>query len=114
MRITVAVTMTSGTGICSLAATWAPDSNYLGATASQATNATLAASILKWPTPAPIPYGTPLCSTQLDATANVPGKFLYSPKAGTVLPPGNQTLSVTFTPNNSGDAGGDQHLAQQH
>jgi hypothetical protein len=92
------VTMTSGTGICSLAATWAPDSNYLGATASQATNATLAASILKWPTPAPIPYGTPLCSTQLDATANVPGKFVYSPKAGTVLPPGNQTLSVTFTP----------------
>jgi hypothetical protein len=35
-----AVTMTSGTGTCSLTATWAADSNYSGATASQSTTAT--------------------------------------------------------------------------
>ena len=92
------VTMMSGTGICALTATWAPDSNYLGATATQATNATLAASILTWPTPAPIPYGTPLSSVQLNATANVPGVFVYTPPAGTVLLAGTQTLSVSFTP----------------
>ncbi len=92
------VTMTSGTGVCALTATWAPDSNYLGATANQATNATRAASILTWPTPAPIPYGTPLSSIQLNATANVPGMFVYAPPAGTVLAAGTQTLSVAFTP----------------
>jgi hypothetical protein len=34
-----AITMTSGTGACSLAATWAADSNYNGATATQSTSA---------------------------------------------------------------------------
>src|SRR5207244_4209053 len=55
-----------------------------------------------WNAPAAIAYGTPLSSTQLDATANVPGTFIYSPAAGTVLHAGNaQTLSVTFTPTDS-------------
>ena len=54
---------------------------------------------LTWPAPAPINFGTALSGTQLNATANVPGTFAYSPPAGTVLPPGaGQTLSVTFTP----------------
>ena len=35
---------------------------------------------------------------QLDATASVPGTFVYTPPAGTVLCAGTQTLSVTFTP----------------
>jgi uncharacterized repeat protein (TIGR03803 family) len=59
---------------------------------------------LSW-TPAPITYGTALSSTQLDATATdsvtgatVAGTFVYTPAAGTILPGGNQTLSVTFTP----------------
>lgn len=38
---------------------------------------------------------------QLDATASVPGTFVYTPPAGTVLPVGTQTLSVTFTPTDS-------------
>jgi hypothetical protein len=92
------VTMNSGTGTCSLTATWAADSNYLGVTKSQSTTATKATTILSWPNPAPIPYGTALSSTQLDAAANVPGTFVYSPSAGTVLAAGTQTLSVTFTP----------------
>jgi hypothetical protein len=37
------VTMTSGTGTCSLAANWAADDNYLAAAANQSTNATLIA-----------------------------------------------------------------------
>jgi sugar lactone lactonase YvrE len=53
---------------------------------------------ITWSTPAAIPYGTALSATQLNATANVPGTFAYSPAAGTVLSPGTQTLSVTFTP----------------
>jgi hypothetical protein len=62
-----------------------------------------ATQVITWATPASIVYGTALSSTQLDATANVPGTFLYAPAAGTVLAAGTQTLSVTFTPTNSTD-----------
>ncbi|MGA2538124.1 MAG: protease pro-enzyme activation domain-containing protein [Terracidiphilus sp.] len=51
-----------------------------------------------WPTPAPIVYGTGLSTTQLDATANVAGSFVYNPPAGTVLAAGQHTLDATFTP----------------
>ena len=54
---------------------------------------------LVWANPAAIVYGTGLSGLQLNATANVPGTFEYSPVAGTVLGAGdNQTLSVLFTP----------------
>jgi hypothetical protein len=40
-----------------------------------------------------------LGGAQLNATANVPGSFVYTPLAGTVLTAGtNQVLSATFTP----------------
>jgi hypothetical protein len=58
---------------------------------------------ITWSTPASITYGTPLSSTQLDATASVPGTFVYSPAAGTVLGAGTQTLNVTFTPTDTTD-----------
>ena len=46
-----------------------------------------------------IVFGTPLGPTQLNATADVPGTFAYSPPAGTVLDAGdNHPLMVTFTP----------------
>jgi hypothetical protein len=55
--------------------------------------------MITWANPAAITYGTALGATQLDATANVPGTFVYTPAVGTVLQAGaNQTLSVTFTP----------------
>ena len=60
---------------------------------------------ITWVTPAPITYGTPLSSVQLDATTSIPGDFVYTPDAGTVLPAGNQTLSVTFTPTDPSTAG---------
>ena len=57
---------------------------------------------LTWATPAAITYGTALSSTQLNATANVGGGFVYLPASG-VLAAGPQTLSVTFTPTDSTD-----------
>jgi hypothetical protein len=55
-------------------------------------------TIITWPTPSVIPYGTPLSATQLNATASVPGTFVYTPAAGDVLTAGRHILSVTFTP----------------
>ena len=60
--------------------------------------------ILNWSDPADIVYGTALGDTQLDATADVPGTFVYTPASGTVLHAGkNQTLAVTFTPTDTTD-----------
>ena len=56
---------------------------------------------ITWATPAAITYGTALSATQLDATASVPGTFVYTPAAGAVLAAGSQTLSVTFAPTNT-------------
>ena len=57
--------------------------------------------LITWAPPPAIIYGTALSATQLDATASVPGTFVYSPATGTVLTVGQQTLSVTFTPTNT-------------
>jgi len=57
-----------------------------------------------WSNPSAITYGTALSSTQLDATASVPGTFVYTPSYGTVLGVGaNQSLSVTFSPTDTVD-----------
>jgi len=53
---------------------------------------------ITWPTPAPISYGTALSTTQLDASADVPGTFSYAPLLGAVLPVGSQTLNAIFLP----------------
>ena len=58
---------------------------------------------ITWNPPATMLFGTTLSSTQLNATANVPGTFQYTPPAGTLLQPGMQQLSVTFTPTNTAD-----------
>ncbi len=52
----------------------------LAVTASAAVTPTIT-----WSNPAGIPYGWPLSATQLNATASVPGTFVYTPAAGTVL-----------------------------
>ena len=54
--------------------------------------------VITWADPAGILYGTPLDSTQLNATASVPGTFVYTPAAGTVLSAGLQNLHVEFAP----------------
>jgi hypothetical protein len=65
---------------------------------SPASIAVKIAPTVTWPAPANIASGTELSGMQLDATATVPGAFVYAPPAGTVLSAGTQTLSVTFTP----------------
>jgi hypothetical protein len=59
--------------------------------------------VIYWTNPAPILYPTALSSTQLNATANVPGSFAYVPPAGTVLNAGTNTLCVIFTPTDTVD-----------
>jgi len=80
------------------------DSNdYNPANASVMLQVSKATPTITWVTPAPIVLGTPLSSTQLDATANVAGSFSYNPGPGTVLAAGNQTLTTTFTPADMND-----------
>lgn len=55
--------------------------------------------VITWANPADLPHGTPLGAAQLNATADVPGTFAYTPPGGTVLPLGSgQELAVLFTP----------------
>ncbi|MFM6941445.1 MAG: beta strand repeat-containing protein [Candidatus Planktophila sp.] len=56
-----------------------------------------------WFNPTPITNPTPLSSTQLNALANVPGSYTYTPAAGTVLAPGTHPLHVHFKPSNTDD-----------
>jgi len=64
-------------------------------------NVTKATPTITWNNPANITYGTALSGTQNNATASVPGTFVYSPASGTVLAAGSRTLNVTFTPTDS-------------
>jgi len=90
-------------GTRTLATTFTPTdtTDYTTATKSVTLTVNKANPVVTWNLPATMLFGTPLSSTQLNATANVPGAFLYSPPAGTVLQPGPQPISLTFTPNDT-------------
>jgi Bacterial Ig-like domain (group 3)/FG-GAP-like repeat len=97
-----------GAGTQTLSVTFAPtDANYVAATTTTSITVGQAIPAITWPTPASIAYGTTLSATQLNATAagitgtTLPGTFVYSPATGTVLAPGTQKLSVTFTPSDA-------------
>jgi len=62
-----------------------------------------ASPVITWTNPAPITYGTPLSGTQLNATASVPGSFIYNPTNGTVLGAGTNTVFTIFTPSDAVD-----------
>jgi lactonase family protein with 7-bladed beta-propeller len=79
----------------------APSSTNQSTSGSGQPTAAKTTPVITWATPAAITSSTPLSATQLDATANVAGTFVYTPPAGTVLTAGTQTLSVTFTPTNT-------------
>jgi cyclophilin family peptidyl-prolyl cis-trans isomerase len=84
------------------------DSGFEGATSLYYTHAAAvlmpkAKPSLTWSTPAAIAYGTALGASQLNATATVAGNFTYTPSAGAVLPVGNHTLNVVFTPTDTGN-----------
>jgi len=95
--------LTAGAKTLSVSFTPTDSTDYTTANASVPLLVNKATPIITWPTPASITYGTGLSATQLDATANVPGTFVYTPGVGTVLAAGTQTLSVIFTPTDSVD-----------
>ncbi len=73
--------------------------NYNPVTVNVLINVTQAIPDIRWNDPAGIGFGTPLSDTQLNASANIDGAFVYSPPAGIRLDAGAaQTLQVTFTP----------------
>ncbi len=90
-----------------ITAIYSGDTNFSSSsgTLSGGQTVTPPAPTISWPAPAAITYGTPLSSTQLDATASVPGSFVYTPAAGAVLKANTQpqTLSVFFTPTDTTD-----------
>ena len=88
---TYQVTVTNAAGLTNVSAT-------LALTGSTRTN-----PVITWTNPAAITYGTALGSSQLAATANVPGAFVYTPAAGTVLNAGTNTLTTVFTPTDTVD-----------
>jgi trimeric autotransporter adhesin len=89
-----------GAGSQTLSVTFTPtdSANYNGASATTTLTVNKATPTISWATPAAITYGTALSGTQLNATASVPGAFVYAPAAGTVLGVGNPILNATFTP----------------
>jgi hypothetical protein len=58
---------------------------------------------ITWTNPPPITYGNALDASRLNATANVPGTFVYIPPSRAVLNSGSNTLSLLFTPNDTVD-----------
>jgi hypothetical protein len=74
--------------------------NYNGATATTSINVAKATPVITWATPAPIPAGTALSGTQLNASPSTPGAFVYSPASGYTgfTTVGTYTLSTAFTP----------------
>ncbi|MEI7552651.1 MAG: fibronectin type III domain-containing protein, partial [Verrucomicrobiota bacterium] len=87
-------------GTPTLGVTFTPTdtANYTLATGSVSLVVGKATPVITWATPAAITTGTALSGTQLNATANVAGTFVYNPATGSTPATGLQTLSVTFTP----------------
>ena len=86
-------------GTHTLTASYTGDINFNSSTsAGVPVTVTQTTPVLTWPQPTAIEYGTPIGTAQLNATANVPGAFVYAPVAGTVLNPGTSMLSAAFTP----------------
>jgi Bacterial Ig-like domain (group 3)/FG-GAP-like repeat len=94
-----------GAGVQALTVNFTPtdSADYTTATATTTLIVNEAGPVITWPSPAAIIYGTALSTTQLNATANVPGTFAYTPAGGSVLQPGSGQISVTFTPSDTKD-----------
>ncbi len=97
--------LSAGTHTPSVTFTPADTAGYTTAQAAVRLIVNKATPVITWPVPASIAYGTALSDQQLNATASVPGKFVYTPAAGETLPAGTHTLSVVFTPNDGADYG---------
>jgi uncharacterized repeat protein (TIGR01451 family) len=87
-------------------ASFAGDASYTGSNGTGELTVAKASTSVTWSNPADITYGTALDSTQLNATASVPGAFVYAPAAGAVLSKGSHTLHVDFTPTDAANYNG--------
>jgi hypothetical protein len=86
-------------GICSITANQSGNATYSAAAqTTQTITINKATPTVIWAAPASISYGTALSGTQLNATASIPGTFVYTPGSGTIPAVGTQTLSVSFMP----------------
>ena len=91
--------LNAGTYAGYVTARYASDSSHAGSNGAGDLTVEKATPAVVWNNPAAIVYGTALGASQLNATANVPGAFVYTPAAGTVPNAGdNQTLSAQFSP----------------
>ncbi len=92
-------------GTYNVVATYSGGGSYQPSVGTSTTplTASKAMPVLSWATPGPIYYGTALGAGQLDAKSSVPGVFVYTPSAGTVLGVGSHTLSATFSPSDATD-----------
>ena len=111
--VSVAVTYNGSATLPISAGTYAvsvttTDANYAGLGTGTLT-IKQAQPVVTWNNPADITFGTALSGVQLNATANIgaasiPGTFVYTPSAGTVLDAGDaQTLTADFTPTDAID-----------
>jgi uncharacterized repeat protein (TIGR01451 family) len=90
----------TGMGSCTITASQPGDASYNAAPdVARSFNIAKGTPVITWSNPADITYPTALSGTQLNATANTAGGFVYTPASGTVLGKGNaQNLHVDFTP----------------
>ena len=86
-----------------LLATFSPTDtqDFTSNTASVVLTVRKATPVINWSAPAPISSADPLSAVQLNATANVPGTFAFTPAAGTLLTSGKNTLQAFFYPSDS-------------
>jgi hypothetical protein len=96
--------LTAGSQILTASFTPTDTTDYSNASATVTLTVNKATPIITWNTPAAVTVGTALSATQLDATANVPGTFVYNPAAGTTMSTaGSISLSSFFTPTDTTD-----------
>jgi 2-keto-3-deoxy-6-phosphogluconate aldolase len=79
------------------------DANFPSTENTVQLTVTKAIPAISWAAPEAISYGTALSSVQLNATASVPGEFVYSPAEGERLNAGRHQLAVTFLPADSAE-----------
>jgi len=97
-------TLTAGSHTLNVSFAPTDTTDYTTASGSVTIQVNQATPVITWTSPGNISYGTALSSAQLDATATPSGgTFTYNPAAGTILPVGTQTLSVTYVPTDTTD-----------
>ena len=91
-------------GVQTLSVTFTPTSTLYSSVATSTTiQVNQATPIITWQPLSPVMSGSTLGETQLNASANVPGTFTYSPVNGTTLSTGIQSITATFTPSDTTD-----------